>query len=443
MPNTAIDHLILVGGRASQHSSPAARTMATAHFLDAVSLMVGAATHPMLKRLESMLEVLAEADGPVGILSLPCRASNLSRSVWVDAIACHVDESDSFHRRAAIAPAGAVIPGAFALAGAIGQSGRRLTDAILGGFEVTTEAALMFGGAALYAQSWWPTALVGSLGSAAACSILLELDEAQTANALAIAGSGLGGLLAARDLAESHYMMLGSVAQRGVEAAYAAALGVTGAPTLLDDPAAAAIRRAVVPDVRPLTHLEECEFKTYPCANPLQSVVHTIKVAIEDGLVPGGVASIRVLLPASALAYVTNGPHVDSPAEAARNLRFVVSAALEGRESDLSHYRRPAISPTYRDIQIELGAVESHKVGGSPLPDQSLTIHLKSGDTLELPLSLPNEGPGAVFPSSRVHADVEASLVSSQANGAAIAQLDEVANVRAMRESLLESLCTE
>ena len=105
------------------------------------------------------------------------------------------------------------------------------------------EAALRFGGAELYRAGWWPTALFGALGAAAAAAVCLSLDEATTVQALAIAAAPLGGLFSADEFADGHYLLVGQVAERGVWAARAAAAGCTASLTLLDAPAEAALGR--------------------------------------------------------------------------------------------------------------------------------------------------------------------------------------------------------
>lgn len=440
---TVVERLVDAGRRAIDDSTSPLRAMATTHFVDGVSRIIDARDHPTISRIGAMLATLDERSGHVGVVAIPDAATNLSRSVWVDAIACHVDEADAFHRRAAIAPGGAVIPAAFAVAGVCGLSGRRLTDAILAGFEVSVEAALMLGGNGLYARSWWPTALVGALGSAAACSVLLELDERESLYALSIAANGLGGLLAGSDLAEGHYLLLGQVAQRGVDAAYGASVGLTGSAGVLDSPAEAAIQCPTVLERHSRLHIEDCEFKAYPCANPLQPVVDAVLAARHNGCALADVDAIRVELPAPSLAFVSTGCDVASPAEAARNIRFVVSAALTGHESDLRLYRHPELPEAARRMTVELAVLDSASAE-TPLGDGCrVSISLRSGDVVTADGSGTSDGGPAVGAWGRCHPAVTSAFVVSRSSpGRRVSSLDDLEDVSLLRDSLLQALAT-
>ena len=439
--STVIERLCDAGRRAVDDSTVSARAKASEHFIDGISRTIEAASHPTIVRIGTTLESQDEGVGRVGVVSMPGRSSSLSRSVWVDAIACHVDEADTFHRRAAVAPAGAVVPAAFAVAGVEGQSGRRLTDAILAGFEISVEAALMFGGDDLYKQSWWPSALVGALGSAAACSVLLELDEQESLNALSIAANGLGGLLAGDDLAEGHYLLLGQVAQRGVDAAYAAAAGVRGSAGILDAPAEAAIQRAAVLERHSRPHIEDCEFKAYPCANPLQVVIDAIRRARANGLAVADVEGVRAELPAPALAFVGMGIEIGSPAEAARNLRFVVAAALAGRESDLNLYRHPELPDAARRMTVELAAIDLPTMDSPPGGGCRVIISLKSGGVVDAAGAASSDVQTARDGWDRCQPVVlGAFAMAATLDGRPADPLDDIGDVSLLRSSLLEAL---
>src|SRR5690606_6340177 len=95
-----------------------------------------------------------------------------------------------------------------------------------------------------------PTATCNVFGAAIAAGYLLDLDRAQLANALGIAGSMAGGLYEFRH--EGSMLMAfhgGWPAQNGVTAAYLARAGFTGPSTVLEGPEG--FFRAFADDIRP------------------------------------------------------------------------------------------------------------------------------------------------------------------------------------------------
>jgi 2-methylcitrate dehydratase PrpD len=237
------------------------------------------------------------------------------------------------------------VPAAFAVAAQEHQSGDRLLDAVLAGYEVVVESGLRFAGAALYRNSWWPTALFGALGAAAASSILLDLDEDALVNAMAIAAAGLGGLLSDAELSEGHYLLLGNAAARGVEAAYQSGAGMVASRTLLNGPAARALGREAGPPSREETsHLSRCAVKAYPCARPLHAVIRALGILRERGVDLAAVDEVEVRLPEPLLRFVSKEVDVAGPSEAAASAAYVIAAVIGGRESDVGFYRGAALS---------------------------------------------------------------------------------------------------
>lgn len=258
----------------------------------------------------------------------------------------HVDEFDALHGPAAVVPAAVVVPVAWDLA----PDGRRLADAVVAGTEVMVEAALRFGGARLYRAGWWPTALFGALGAAAAAAVCLSLDEATTAQALALAAAPLGGLFSADGFADGHYLLVGQAAEHGVRAARAAAVGCTASLTLLDGPAATALGAADPPTPGPGPHLRDVAFKAWPCARPLHAVLAALEALATDAApVEISAASVvEVGLPSAALRFVTADPCPPGPAEAAASAAVAVAGLVHGRADDPAWFRAPRRGPAVR-----------------------------------------------------------------------------------------------
>ncbi|MEV0668079.1 MmgE/PrpD family protein [Actinomadura luteofluorescens] len=319
---STLDDLAARAARAPRAATPDARGLAALHVLDTLGCVVSGATHPIA--------------GP------PARyfGDSLRDRVLRWSAQAHLDEFDALHAGAAVVPAAVVVPAALLVAQHEGRPGAAVVDAVLAGYEAVVEAGLRFGGAKLYASGWWPTALFGPIGAAAATAVLLELDEERTASALAVAAAGLGGLLSSGRFGEAHYLLPGRAAADGVEAAYLARAGATGSPALLDRPAALALARPPAP-ASPAAgvHLERCGFKPYPCARPLHAVIDALRA-----LDARNATHVEVALPSGLMSFVNADREVPGPAEASAGAAFAVAAALSGTPEDVSTFRRARIA---------------------------------------------------------------------------------------------------
>jgi 2-methylcitrate dehydratase PrpD len=316
------------------------RRLAAHHLLDALGCLAAGVSHPVPVRLRA----LQALDGDGGSASTPGRAAcSVADAVAHEAVAVHVDEFDALHVAGAVAPACVVVPAALVLADQLDASGARLLDAVIAGCDAVVEAGLRFGGPALYSRRWWPTALFGALGSAAAAAVLLELDEATTRSALALAAADLGGPLAAGLLADGHYLLPGRAAAAGLAAARGAALGMRADESLLDTALPVLLGREVLaasPSAAP--HLVRASFKRYPFARPLSAVLAALDALALDGCRTEEATSVEVGLPAPLLAFVTATTTPGGPADAAASAAVAWQAHAEGRSRDVAFVRAAA-----------------------------------------------------------------------------------------------------
>ncbi len=326
------------GRLAAERATPAERGRAAAYVLDTAGCVVAAMDHPLAGAMDELFRPRDEA-----------------ARVFADSVLAHVDEMDAIHVPAAVLPCATVVPVALEVAAVVGAQGARLLDAVIAGSEVAVDAGLRFGGAELYAAGWWPSALFGGLGAAAAASVLLGLDDWHTVNALSLVSSGLGGLLSADVLGGGHYLLVGRAARDGLFAARAAYAGMTGSETLLDEPAAAALGRcARPPDHYRSPHLLDAAFKSYPCARPLHAMIEALRACEEAGADLAGAQAVRVRLPSGVLRFVTADPRPPGPTEAAASAVCALAAELRGRADDPAFFRD--YRPTGRIPPVELGA---------------------------------------------------------------------------------------
>jgi 2-methylcitrate dehydratase PrpD len=339
-PDTLVAELAERATAAPGAAGAGGRELAARHVLDAVGCLAVGASHPVSGRLRA-LRALDGGDGPARSPGLP--SCSVTDAVAHEAVAVHVDEFDTLHVSAAVAPACVVVPTALVLADQLDASGARLLDAVLAGYDVVVEAGLRFGGPALYARRWWPTALFGALGSAAAAAVLLELDEPTTRTALALAAADVGGPLAAGLLADGHYLLPGRAAAAGLAAARGAALGMRADHTLLDTTLPALLGRETLPaSPSGAPHLPRASFKRYPFARPLSAVLAALDQLVEDGCPTGAATSVEVRLPAPLLAFVTASTSPDGSADAAASAAVAWQAHAEGRARDVAFVRAAA-----------------------------------------------------------------------------------------------------
>ncbi|WP_447918212.1 MmgE/PrpD family protein [Achromobacter aegrifaciens] len=142
-------------------------------------------------------------------------------------------ELDDFHRGALVHPGPIVIPAALHTAEHVGASGAAILLAILRGYEAMIRIGESVG--AGHYEHWHNTSTCGTAGAAAAAASLLELDAAQTADALALALTQSSGLWQVRlDPCDAKPWHAARAAQTGVQAALLACAGIRGPAHVLE-----------------------------------------------------------------------------------------------------------------------------------------------------------------------------------------------------------------
>ncbi|WP_104106793.1 MmgE/PrpD family protein [Nocardioides sp. 616] len=148
----------------------------------------------------------------------------------------HALDFDDTHAGGLVHATAVVLPAAFAVGEQVGASGREVIDAAVVGYEIACRVA----GAAphgFHAGGLHATMVAGVFSSAAVAARLMGLDAGSTTNALGIAGSQAGGLLAFLGTgATTKQLHPGFASQAGVLAARLAAAGATGPETVFDGP---------------------------------------------------------------------------------------------------------------------------------------------------------------------------------------------------------------
>ena len=191
--------------------------------LDTLGVAVGAR---QARPVEILLSITRELGGTpqAGVPGLDLRTSvpNAARLLGVMS---HLLDFDDTHIPTILHPSGPTLAAALPLAEHREASGRELLAAFTLGVEAGCRVALALG-SAHYDVGWHVTGTAGPIAAAAACSRLLNLDEARTHDALSIAATEAAGQRAQFG-AMTKSLHTGNAAANGALAALLAGNGYT------------------------------------------------------------------------------------------------------------------------------------------------------------------------------------------------------------------------
>ncbi|GGV18301.1 MmgE/Prp family protein [Actinomadura cremea] len=297
----------------------------------------------------------AAVPGTADLLSAPAAA--LAGGTLVHAL-----DFDDTHAGGLVHPTAVVLPAAFAVGQQTGASGRDVLTAAVAGYETICRiaAAAPHG---FHARGLHATMVAGVFASALVTARLLGLDGERAANALGIAGSQAGGLLAFLGTgASTKRLHPGFAAQSGIVAARLAAAGATGPRTVLDGPhgvfdalsARPAAPASIVAGLGERWETTRIGIKPYPACR----LSHATVDAVLDAMArvpfgPDDVAGIHARVHPDSAAVVCDGPgdpaRPASPYAARFSLPWTVAALVTDGALTLDSYApasiaRPAVS---------------------------------------------------------------------------------------------------
>ena len=263
-------------------------------FLDTMgSILAGSSAKPV-KAMASFAAQMAPASGPSEDFVRRTTTSPYFAAM-VNAAAAHVVEQDDVHNGAVFHPAAVVFPPALAVAQAIGASGRDFITACVAGYEVGIRVGEFLGRP--HYKIFHTTGTAGTLASAVAVGRLLGLNADQMLNAIGSAGTTAAGLWEfLRDAADSKQLHTAHAATAGMQAAYLAKEGFTGAQRILEGAQGMGVGMSEGVEVEKLVDrlgsrwtLAETSFKfhascrhTHPAADALQAVMLDNKLSSSE-----------------------------------------------------------------------------------------------------------------------------------------------------------------
>lgn len=352
-----------------RHEDLPARTRETVRLalLDTLGCGVHGQATPWATTLLQWARAGAPARGEATVWGEKAPSLRAADAALVNGVAAHGFELDDYHS-AKLHPGAVVIPAAIALAEKLDLDGKKLVTAIAAGYEVMIRSSLALNPSAARLRGWHLTGICGPFGAAAACAVLLGLNEEQAAWALGLGGTQGAGLWAFNaDGTMSKRFHAGRAAYSGLLAAELAALGFTG-PTQIYEFHDGGVLKAYsdASDPAPLTarlgevfRLDSSCIKPYSCCGSTHAYVDAA-FELRRRLGTPWKERRRVRIGMAKVVDVQCGfRYVPSSAlNAQMSLRFVVAAALlEGQvlppqfaEAKLSD---PAITALAGRLELE------------------------------------------------------------------------------------------
>jgi len=311
---------------------------------DCTAVTILGRDEPVVRTLRSVMLCAGEA-GEARICFGPERTAAPQAALLNGAAAHALDYDDiGLNSLQPTHPSAVLVPAVFAEGEALGSSGRELLAAYAAGYEVWGELASRER-EPCHLKGWHPTATFGAVAAAAAAANLRKLDAAQSTQALGIAASQAGGLVANFGSMTKPFHA-GRAASVGVLSARLAAAGMTASAQALEHPQG--FLRALSPAGEvdldsPVRLGERCwliedglGFKLYPmCYGTHRALDGVIALARESALASERIADIEIQ---ATRAQLANLVHHDpkSALDAKFSMEFAVAMAIVARRATLA-----------------------------------------------------------------------------------------------------------
>jgi 2-methylcitrate dehydratase PrpD len=311
----------------------------------------------------------------------------------VGAVAAHVLDWDDY--AFSNHPSAVLVPVVLAVADATGASGNRMAAAYVAGYEIWADL-MQREPDHLNSKGWHPTAVFGPIGAAAAAANLMRLPPEACRNAISLAASFAGGVMANfGSMAKS--LHAGRAAQSGIIAARYAADGMQAGVDVLESPLG--LLKALSPKGRVdvttpfnrgkndwLIEKTALNIKRYPVVGAAQRTIDAVLAWREKRDVNPD--HIRELVPRVSARHAVVMPfHTPSTAlEAKFSLEFAVAAAiLRGKvglsEVTDSFVRSTGVQALMRKVRIET-TEDADPENPNAAPEDYVRVALNDGTTL-------------------------------------------------------------
>jgi 2-methylcitrate dehydratase PrpD len=361
-------------------------------FADCVGVMIAGATEKPVRIVSAMVPSLMQNDAapeiPWG------RNLSASDAALVNGVAAHVLDYDDV----ALAghPSAVLVPAILAEGWTLDVSGKDAIAAYVAGYELWAQLGELEPGH-LHERGFHPTAVFGTLATAAACARIHRLDPSKTSHAIAI-GASLAAGLVANFGTMTKSLHAGRTAQSGVLAARLAAHAFTASPDVLEhrtgflrahSPSGTPRIEDGVVDIGRNWRLEQLgiNIKRYPtCYATHRSIDAMLELVESHNLRPDDVKEIQVRTGVMQKLMLRN-VNPKTGLEAKFSMEFAMAAALVAGRVGFSELtddfvRRPEVSAAVAKVRCT--TTDEIMPGDQPFaPDDRVSVVLASGEVLE------------------------------------------------------------
>lgn len=285
-------------------------------------------------------------------------------------VMAHALDFDDVHQTMGGHPSVPVLSALLPVAEREGASGRDLIRS----FTIGTDVEIRLANAmnpGHYERGWHPTAVLGTMGAAAAVGDLLDLEVTELRNALGIAASKAAGMKGNFGTMTKP-LHVGDAARNGQEAATLAADGFTGNERILELEFGGfcdLFRGETEPDLA--AELEKLGsdwglldppvgFKPYPCCGSTHAAIDAAG-RLRDRVEPDAIESVLIEEHPRRLDH-TNRPDPMSSLDAKFSVQYCVAVMLHEGDIWLDHFEEAAVqTPAYRSFLETVEAADDRE----------------------------------------------------------------------------------
>jgi len=355
--------------------------------LDTIGVTLAGAGEDCVRILE---HVQSPGPGPCQVFGGAVRTNPLDASL-INGTASHALDFDDFAITIGGHPSVPLVPALIALGETQKTSGHKVIAAYVAGYETQSRIAK---GVNFYhyEKGWHPTATLGIFGTVAASAHLLELNEQQTATALALAVSLASGVKANFGTMTKP-LHVGHSVRNGVQAVLLASHGFTSNPKAFEDkqgffnvfngPGNFNSERIFDCWANPLDIIDPglglkqfpCCGSTHPAISCMLDLVQSKKLKAEN------VVRINIQTNPRRLPH-TNNSNPKSPLEAKFSMHYAVARALVNGCVTLDHFEGVAFNDLGVRKIMDSISVGEHPEMGTETDNQfgaEVTVTLDSG----------------------------------------------------------------
>lgn len=333
-----------------------------------------------------------------------------------NASAAHISEQDDVHNGAVFHPGAVVFPPALAVAQSIGASGQDFIAACVAGYEVGIRVGEFLGRS--HYKIFHTTATAGTIASAATVGHLLKLTPAQMRHAFGSAGTTAAGLWEfLRDAADSKPLHTAHATCAGMQAAYLAQQGFTGAQHIFEGQQGLGAAMSKDMDLSRLTDglwqrwaLAETSFKfhascrhTHPAADALAQVMQAHHLKADD------ISSVQARVHQAAIDVLGSVTHPQTVHQSKFSMGRVLGLIAVKGKADLASFDQGLNDPDIIALSDRITMVLDPEVD-QVYPARWLgrvTVKTIDGRTFEGKVDEPKGDPGNTLTRPEIEAKVK------------------------------------